>query len=155
MKRRGHWLLAIAVLALDACGPGGTEGALGHGEFGYVCSTQADSACAQAFEGSAALPDAIAVGASFSLVYPPNRGTPTPSLESTTPSILEQSDGNFSFVRAGRAGVVAPAAGGIVDFTELTGKDIATLRLAQSSFSGSSCAPVPPPDLDGGTDGGA
>jgi hypothetical protein len=180
MMRRARWLLGIALLALDACRPLGTEGTLGHGDFGYVCAGAADIACTDTInvtvpESSAPdhtvpISDAIAVGVTFSLLYSPDPGVGVQSLESTTPSILQGGDGqgaqatsegpnakvgaHLTFVRAGQAGVLVTSSGVVVDFLELTGKDIATLIVGSGeTFAG--CAPSSLElDLDGGTAAG-
>jgi hypothetical protein len=166
MKRRESWLPWIGVLALGACsGPGvscaptnSTEGSLGHGNFAYECSSgSSDFACQGVQSATAPLPSAIAVGASFSLQYTPNGGDEALGLESTTPSILngaslDSTDASFSFGRAGNAGVVVTASAGILDFTELTGEDVATLSVANSVvLDDPSCMPSLP---DGGADAG-
>jgi hypothetical protein len=130
-------------------------GALGHGQFGYVCSSASDFACQG--EGTAPLPSAIAVGASFSVKYTPNGSDEAQGIASTTPSILQgastdSTEATFSFVRVGNAGIVVTASGGVLDFAELTGEDVAALSVAKSEPSNDpSCTASLP---DGGTDAG-
>src|SRR4051812_7028192 len=76
MRRRGHWVLAATLIAVDACVPDppptSTPGALGNGAFSYACPNGSDSACDGVDGDSAVLPGEIAVGASFGLTYAPS-----------------------------------------------------------------------------------
>jgi hypothetical protein len=156
MKHRRLWLLGAAVLAADACvtSPTSTPGALGNGAFGYVCPNGADNACDAVTGSTAPLPAAIAVGAGFSLTYQATaQGLLAGAPESVSSSILGESAGRFQFVRAGVGGVIVPGDHGVVDFADIVGADIATIRMFERLVD-VACTQVGPATPDAGTEAG-
>ena len=138
--------------------PTSTEGGLSNGTFGYVCPNGSDNACNGAVTDTIAIPGSIAVGASFSLLYTPSSVTMNlepGALESSTPSILGGSAGNFDFIAAGTASILVQAPGGVLDFVSVSSEDV-TGFTAAATLPGFLCQTPPPPAPDAGAaDAGA
>jgi hypothetical protein len=152
-------LLAAATLALDACWPAGTEGDLGNGRFGYVCTDVPDTACTDGINtGTVPLPDAIAVGASFSVIYLRGANAEGGDLVqgSSAPSILEATGSGFQFRRAGTANLLVFVQGGVLDFAPLNGVDANIVTQFGNPSAVCSGAQNPPLTWDAGaSDGGS
>ncbi len=154
MSARRLWLLGAVLCVGTGCPPSptSTEGGLANGTFGYVCPNGPDNACDDVPSGTVPIPSSIAVGAQFSLLYTASSSTlnvQTSAPQSSTPSILGGTAGDFAFVAPGTAGVLVSGPGGVVDFLSVTGEDIAGVG-AFNSVPGGTCLSSPPPAGDAG-----
>lgn len=119
----------FAVLALAAPVSGClTNGELGGGSFGYLCTNQGnDAACDSSFSGQElSLPRKVAVGSVFDIVFHGDSASPSSFLpDSASSEILQPSGTSFQFVKPGFAAVLARSVDGrIGDFVHLRGADI-------------------------------
>jgi hypothetical protein len=160
MSHRRALLVPVLLLAVDACPstPTSTPGQLGNGSFVYVCNDPADDVfCDGVAQSTSALPAAIAVGANFTVGYRPSAeaasldpGSPV----SATPSILADEGSGLRFLLPGDATIVVDGNGGIVDFAELIGVDIATFTIDLKDHSSFDCQGSGPVLPDAGTGSG-
>jgi hypothetical protein len=122
--RMPRLLFGLASFTLVACSAPSYDrfgnGALHDGAFTYLCVSPSDAFCAGT-ENADALPEAIALGASFRLAFRPAPGEPAAELTVATDDFLALApDGTITTRRAGLASVTARTPGGaIADFVDL------------------------------------
>ncbi|HVY46431.1 MAG TPA: hypothetical protein VHB21_11155 [Minicystis sp.] len=134
-------LALLLALAAPACSPfGGTEGALGNGEFFYQCVGDGDAACLDEHEhgveievtsaDGSKMPRSVAVGAPFNVIFQANDDT-LDQVEPASSELVESSNEGLSFTRPATVSIVASSVGGFADFIDVTGEEVAELRLFQ------------------------
>lgn len=118
--------LCILALSLSACGDDGTTAELYNGSFAYSCTSDRDPMCGQGetfMEGAlTTMPNSVAVGASFSVVFNPSSSAAQEGSALVTPvsqELLQKTGGTeavFKAMRPGFAGLLAMRGSTVVDF---------------------------------------
>jgi hypothetical protein len=138
--------LAAAIAASTlACSPSSTVGVLGRGQFRYSCGSAVDAYCGTTQTAEMDLPGAIAVGAAFAVVYAPQSGNSTSTVEGNTgyeivPASAEFATASGTNILAGRAGLVALLAqhvgnADVDDFVHVKFSAIQSVQASPASLS--------------------
>ena len=117
-------LAALAVGCTGTSGP--SNGELGNGTFAYSCDSDSDPLCDGGALEPATLPEKVAVGARFTLVYTPSLFGDDPggstTVEAASPSILKQTEtfgASFKGLKPGLCAVLARRGDVVTDFVHV------------------------------------
>jgi hypothetical protein len=173
MKREGRWWArqpaAAALLVASGClgssGSGGCSGshngALGQGEFTYVCPSPSDPSqpspdanCGVNGSSSSATVPAVAVGASFQLAF---NGASSAAPQPAVPSLAKSSPQGWAIMGPGWLGFIEWSGSDVLDFTHVAAEAIAALQFERAppvSVGDHVAVAVDPLDADGSVLGG-